>query len=270
MSTFPIAAPNKILFAGDWHGDAWAVAQMLEYAREQEVDVIIQLGDFGLWPGESGASYLKKVKTLALRFKIPILWIDGNHEDFPQLTRKALDPLSGLRKYSEYLYHLPRNYRWEWDGVIFHALGGATSLDRLNRVEGIDWWSGEAITAEEAKVAQSLGGCDVLLLHDCPEGVKIPGIDRLSSLRYWPESTLREAWAHREQLASICSKLEPKMIFHGHFHYKYYTEAVLGSSYATRVNGLADNTCGVRANSLIYTLENLKRDIESIETRGLT
>jgi len=50
MSTFPITAPNKILFAGDWHGDAWAVAQMLEYAREQEVDVIIQLGDFGLWP----------------------------------------------------------------------------------------------------------------------------------------------------------------------------------------------------------------------------
>lgn len=254
-------APKKIMLAGDWHGQNYAAKDALLLAKKENVDLIIQLGDFGLWSGFKGDQYLKYVTLKAAELDIKVLWLDGNHEDFTKLYAKPLDPYTALRHYSDYLIHLPRNTRWQWSGINFHALGGGTSLDRSNRTEGINWWPQEAITQAQAYQAINLGQTDILLLHDCPEGVTIPTIDRLSSLKYWPEPALRDAWAHRELLQEICKTLLPKKIYHGHFHLNYTATASFADDHDTLVTGLAHEALGVKPNTLILDLAQLALNI---------
>lgn len=53
---------STIALAGDWHGNArWAVARIADVA-ERGVDLILHLGDFGIWPGESGLAYVRQVE----------------------------------------------------------------------------------------------------------------------------------------------------------------------------------------------------------------
>ena len=257
MFKFPVESASKICIAGDWHSDSSAAISALEFSLDNDADFIIQLGDFGIWSGERGERFLKKVKLEAKKFRVPIFFIDGNHENFNLLYKFPLDGATGLRKFSDYLYHLPRNYRFSIGGITFHALGGATSLDRLSRVEGVSWWAEEAVTEEEADKAKSLGHSDVLLMHDCPEGVKIPGIDRVSSLRYWPEFTLREAWAHREMLAGVASVVLPRYIFHGHFHIPYNTTFSFRQGFESKIFGLGDQNFGKSGNLMLISLDEI-------------
>ena len=256
-------SPQKIMLAGDWHGQKFAVKEALTLAHTNNVDLIIQLGDFGLWHGQEGEQYINYITKNAQKVAIPILWIDGNHENFTKLYQKPLDPNTNLRHYSDYLIHLPRNTRWNWSGVTFHALGGATSLDRSNRTPNVNWWEEEAITSEQAKKATLMGTTDLLLLHDCPAGVEIPGIDKLSSLRIWPEPALRDAWAHRDLLLEICQSLKPKEIYHGHFHLRYSTIVDLHPEYSTKVTGLSDESTRVSANTVILVLSELAKSVKN-------
>ena len=83
------AAPNRIIVAGDWHGNtAWAldvIGRAGELLAGEEHRVILHLGDFGLWPGDDGHEYICDV-ALALAEADASLWfVDGNHEDHDQL-----------------------------------------------------------------------------------------------------------------------------------------------------------------------------------------
>ena len=108
-------------------------------------------------------------------------------------------------------------------GAAHRVVHGGASLVASCRVT-------EAVMAE--------GECDVLLTHDCPEGVPIPGTDRDSSLEFWPEQELRTAWAHRELLAEVATALRPTRLWHGHFHMPYRCDVELVPGVRTRAQGL--------------------------------
>ena len=63
----PSAAPlpERILVAGDWHGDqAWAVnviKRVPELLAGERTRLVLQLGDFGIWAGRDGQRYLAAV-----------------------------------------------------------------------------------------------------------------------------------------------------------------------------------------------------------------
>lgn len=249
---------GTVALAGDWHGNAAHAQQMIYRAANEGAGALIQLGDFGIWPGAKGERFLDAVSLAAQTSGLPVYFIDGNHEDFDQLLALPVDPVTGLRPVRPGVWHLPRGSRWVWNGLQFCALGGATSLDRPNRIEGLSWWRQEAISLEEASQVVSGGLTDILLTHDCPEGVAIPGIDKLSSLRRWPEQELRTAWAHREQLAAIVSELRPTHLFHGHFHNHYVSDSELHGMGFTRVEGLADDTAGLEGSLIFIDLQELK------------
>ena len=257
MNKIPFPTPERICFAGDWHGSTSAGVEAIKYASKHQAEVIIQLGDFGFWGDERSYRYIKKLNNEAKREKIKILWIDGNHENFNKLNNIPISEVTGLRHFGDHIFHLPRNYRWSWGGLTFHSLGGGTSLDRLNRTLNINWFEEEAISDSEAEDAKSLGYADILLTHDCPDGVDIPGIDRLTSLRRWPEITLREAWRHRERLAEIASHITPRYIFHGHFHIPYQSRFNFTDIYETVITGLGHEDYGVNGNLKIIKLEEL-------------
>jgi Calcineurin-like phosphoesterase len=199
----------------------WAQAA-IAHAAEQGADVILHLGDFGYTFEDAFVEGLQRALADA---GLVLLFVDGNHEAFPTLRRFPVRD-NGLRQIAERLWHLPRGFRWTWGDVRFVAVGGAASVDRPWRVAGRSWWAEEEITADDVAAAAAGGAADVLVSHDCPAGVAIPGI--MEGISLWPPDELARAWAHRQRLREVTDLVRPRAIWHGHYHCSYSTMAELG------------------------------------------
>lgn len=230
----PLADPGRVTFAGDFHGEAGWARHVLRAAKRDGAGALVQLGDFGLWPGRAGMRFLHEVSAAAAAVQLPLLWLDGNHEDFDQLATYPVGA-TGLRRIRPWIWHLPRGFRWNWAGLRFGALGGATSLDRPHRTPGVSWWPQEEITWAQAQNVIDGGPVDVLLTHDCPAGVTIPGLPPES---VWDPAELRRANGHRELLRSVVDAVAPTHLFHGHFHSRYDAELPLPGGPVLSVTGL--------------------------------
>lgn len=205
--------PDVIAFAGDWHMNGPYAAKAIEYARERGANVVVHLGDFGY---TFERRYMLLVAA-ALRWAgIPLLFVDGNHEDFDQLHRYPVNT-HGLRSLGyQGIWHLPRGTRWQWGDTRFLALGGAHSVDRQAREEGVSWWPQERITPFQATIVVNRGPADVLIAHDCPSGVPIPGLDTTG--RQFPLAEITRSDQHRALLRTVVDAVRPRAIWHGHYH----------------------------------------------------
>jgi hypothetical protein len=226
---------RRIVVAGDWHGNAeWAehVIRMSADALSGEGPrIILQLGDFGVWPGPAGAEYLHRVSGTLEAADCHLWFVDGNHEAFPILhdraeqERRFLLDSCGSTEISPRVSWLQRGQRWMWHGRMWLALGGAVSLDRAIRTEGADWWAEEEITAEQAASAMADGPAQVMVTHDCPSGVvhTFP-----PPPRFWDLADLARNDAHRERLQEVVSAVRPGWLLHGHLHRAYQRACDLG------------------------------------------
>jgi hypothetical protein len=218
----PLATPGRIAFAGDWHANTrWGIAA-IQYAAERAADVIVHLGDFGY---EYRAAFLDGLDRALTRTGLRLLFVDGNHEDFPTLLRYPVRT-NGLRQVTSRIWHLPRGFRWAWGGISWLALGGAHSVDRPWREPGTSWWREETITDVDMQRATTGGAVDVMVSHDCPAGVPIPGLAESSHL--WPAEELVAADAHRVRMRTVAQAVRARSIWHGHFHRRYTATADLG------------------------------------------
>jgi Calcineurin-like phosphoesterase len=237
-------APSRIVVAGDWHGNAEHGRRVIAYAAaqlaDQPVKIILQLGDFGVWPDAEGVDYIGALLDACHDYDARIWFIDGNHENFDMLPRLAISDSERQR-----IHWLPRGHRWNWHGREWLAMGGGVSLDkagppclkcygrgayarqqcrkcgglgRFPRIEGINWWPDEEITLPQAEAAIAAGRADVLVSHDCPARVVHAFPDR----PWWwaPEDILRQE-AHAEILQCIASGTRAARIIHGHLHMGY-------------------------------------------------
>jgi predicted phosphodiesterase len=227
------SAPERLLMAGDWHRNAdWAL-KVIDYASREGVDVIVHCGDFGFWVDDNQTrNYLDSMEKLLAEKRIALLWVDGNHEDHSRLNALPLD--NGVRPISEHITHLPRGYRWEWHGQTWMALGGGHSVDRKWRTEGVNWWPEEHLSRVDVSRAADGGAVDVIVSHDCPSGVDIPGL----IVDGWPPEDAEANDAHREVVAVVVDGTNPSTIFHGHYHVKYFGERPLPGGGTTRIVGL--------------------------------
>ncbi|MFG3710801.1 metallophosphoesterase [Micromonospora sp. NPDC047730] len=210
--TDPLRTPERIAFAGDWHMNRDWAADAIGYAREQGADVVIQLGDFGY---TFDARFMKTCENAARLAGISLLFVDGNHECFPTLLRYPIRE-NGLRQLTSRVWHLPRGARWTWGELRFLALGGAHSVDRRWRTPGADWWREETISAPEAMRAVAGGPADVMVTHDCPAGVDL-GLPEPGRSPF-PEVEIRAANQHRALLRSVVDEVQPRFLWHGHYH----------------------------------------------------
>lgn len=215
--------PKVLAVAGDWHGNTQWALSAIEYASNHGADAIIQVGDFGFWTaGKHTEHYLARVEEMLQDCGVLLYWLDGNHEDH---TRRAEFNDPAERPLTTYL---PRGTRWEWWGKKWMAVGGAFSIDRYLRKEGVGWWPEELLTDEEVELACSPPhGLDVILTHDCPRGVNIPGIGPDSKPRggqdIWPADMLYGAQLHREKMRQIWDAHQPGLWIHGHYHVLHET-----------------------------------------------
>jgi hypothetical protein len=211
-----------VAFAGDWHANTGYARRAIRHAAHLGAEVIVHLGDFGY---EFAPAYLDRVTTALRNSGIELWFVDGNHEKFPVLSSFPIQA-DGRRRLTDRVYHLPRGFRWQWSGVSFLALGGAYSIDRAWRTPGVSWWPEEEITEGDIGNATAGGPVDVLVAHDCPTGVPIPGLE--DSADRWPPMDLIKAVNHRLRVLRVVQAVQPRVVWHGHYHTSYDAEVDLG------------------------------------------
>ena len=167
----------------------------------EQTRLILHLGDFGIWADSAGRAYLARVGGALVGAGAQLWFIDGNHEDFPQLAWLAGEVTAdGRVAVAPGVFHLPRGHRWHWYGREWLACGGGVSLDRAARTEGVDWWPEEEISgAQEAAITVG-GPADVMVCHDCPAGVA-------HDFGRPPPGGRRRIWPATRRTASGCSWL---------------------------------------------------------------
>ena len=209
--------PERVLLAGDTHGNGPWVGNLCKLANQHGCDVILQLGDFGYWPHTAkGRRFLDQVDRHAERHGISCLyWIDGNHENHDMLAELEPDE-DGFVTIGDRCRYAPRGHRWRWGQVHFGALGGAFSMDHRYRVEGVSWWPNEILTDADV---ERLGEAplDVLLSHDAPEGAPIRNFE----LQPGDEMLCSQV---RERILQAVKATQPELVLHGHWHRRTSSE----------------------------------------------
>jgi Calcineurin-like phosphoesterase len=234
--------PGHVLVAGDWHGNReWALSvirRVPQLLSGEQTRLVLHLGDFGIWRGIEGRRYLDSVSALLGLVNAQLWFIDGNHEDFPQLAQMASHTVpDGRVAVRPNVYHLPRGHRWDWHGRTWLACGGGVSLDKAGRTEGIDWWPQEEITSRQEAAVIAGGRADVMVCHDCPSGVA-HAFPRPPS--WWAPADLARNDAHRERLQRIVDTVRPAHLMHGHLHRAYQRTCDFGYG-PVQVTGLASD-----------------------------
>jgi hypothetical protein len=146
-----------IYVTGDMHGGV-DIRKLNEFHFPQQKsltkgDYLIVLGDFGcVWSGEEKDYYwLDWLENKPFT----TLFVDGNHENFPLLYQYPEEEWCGGRvhKVRPSVIHLMRGQMFEIEGYTFFTMGGATSIDREYRKEGVSWWPQEQPSEEEYEEA---------------------------------------------------------------------------------------------------------------------
>lgn len=211
--------------AGDWHGNTpWAVSVLEQFAAAGITEVY-HVGDFGIWPGGSGAQYLSIILGKCQKYGIRLWITPGNHEDYT----KIVDPegpvgerqiLGGGPEESWEVALLPRGYTWEVAGRRFLSLGGAPSIDFEMRQEGKSWWPEEMIRDSDLERLEE-NSADIMLAHDAPDG-GTPAVQRIidtpASASGWSAKGLAYCAEGRMKMNQAVELVNPRVFVHGHMH----------------------------------------------------
>lgn len=243
----------RILAAGDSHGNLeHFVQELLPAAVNHEVDAIVQVGDFGYtWPGSHGR--FESLDAALAMAGLTLYWLDGNHDNYTDLQHRGIWGSDKPEPMTDNVTYLPRGARWEWGGVSFMAVGGAISIDKARRIQGLSWWPEESLSYGQIERAREGGEVDVMFTHDCPAGVRPleKFLDTETARFGVPYKTEFDSTMHRKALAQVTEVAKPALLVHGHYHHRYYAEAPWDAD--ARVLGLDRDTKGPRSWAVLDT-----------------
>jgi len=194
---------GKTLFMGDSHSDFITLERFAFFALERfpDIDRIVQVGDFGLWPDFSIAYWYQESSL-----RIPLHFIDGNHEDHRLLHGRGREPFSPSPLYDA--VYLPRGYAQ--NGFLY--LGGAHSIDKEYRHPGIDWFAEENISDEDAEAALAAAASTrthTMVCHETTEG----------AFAHIRKSHWSMGDPNRLKLERVFQAAKPRLYIHGHYHF---------------------------------------------------
>lgn len=225
---------RRILVVGDLHSNERAGVAAHLAAQKVDADVIVQVGDFGIWPGKSGQEYLNTMEEAYRATGIPLLFVDGNHEDFPQIHAAPIND-AGWRPIRPGVVHVPRGHVWTWNGTTFAAMGGASSVDKVWRTEGSSWWPEELVTPADlerlqvAVAATPTVRVDVVFAHDMPDEVPLATLLGSRAGHGFPPEAIEASDAHRKVMSEVLKIAQPSLWLHGHYHVPAVTRVDTGN-----------------------------------------
>lgn len=229
MFTLPA---NDIAVIGDTHQDTeWTLFVIKNLKRDQpHVRNYIQIGDFGLGVGVSGARFLQKVNKAMDGRKLFVLL--GNHDNYDKYAKAVpSDEFPGTRVLQEApnIHFFDRQAWFEMNGIKFLAVVGANSINREGlfsedtKSGGVrfmkSWWAEEQITDEDVENAISGGKVDFLLSHDVPTlGFPLTEEEALVGRESWGLTATAYAEISGQQLQRVLEAVQPSVVIHGHYH----------------------------------------------------
>ncbi|MCT1365047.1 MULTISPECIES: metallophosphoesterase [unclassified Microbacterium] len=211
-----IALPDqRVAVVGDVHGNfRWLdiVARAVQELAP-EVTTMLQLGDWAMDPDTTDEAL---DGTAIERIYVTL----GNHENWGQIT-PLLDAHPGAAvRVSKITWLLPRPGRLTIGGRSVLSLGGAVSVDRAWRQEGVSYWKDEEITSEHVKSAIAGGPAEVMLTHEPPAGTPVRSVQEIlrTNPMGFPDDALRDSANSRARVAKVWNIVYPELLIHGHMH----------------------------------------------------
>jgi|GEM_PF-1525615 len=213
---------------GDCHGQLDTMyEQVFEMERKfgRQVELVVQVGDFGIWPEPENVDKATKKrgigdfpkwwreKKIAPR---PTIFIAGNHEDFSFL--RNLENLELLPNMTFLSWGEVITFRTEKEEIHIGGIGGCygeTSYFRKivhgGRRRHYLQQELEALTLHQRDAPK----LDILMMHDAPEGRCVA--------RAYPSLPPRGEYIVTSSslgLGSLVGTLQPKICLTGHLHFR--------------------------------------------------
>lgn len=204
-----------IYITGDLHGDINRFSEVFipHETSLTENDYLIICGDFGFIFADDN----EEKEWLDVLEKKPynILWVDGNHENFDAINEYPVETWNGgkVHRIRKNILHLMRGQIFTIEDKTFFTMGGAYSIDKYMRKEGVSWWSQETPNDEEYKEAtQNLlmhgNKIDYIITHTAPREI-------VRRMGYYPNVHDMELTGFLEW---IMYEFEFKHWYFGHWH----------------------------------------------------
>lgn len=196
---------------GDIHG-FWEILYRLSKFLGPD-DVVVQVGDFGVDKFFANPDYLKK---LFEKIKYKLIFIDGNHEDFPTIGMWNKDSLTEI---APNVFYAPRGLVMELEGYLVGFLGGAESVDKAWRTIGKDWFPEERIQQEDVDLlVKNANGrqLDILFTHTPPQFAIAANFPPLRESDW----NLPLGWIDESswKVSKAFWAINPKKLYCGHMH----------------------------------------------------
>ena len=206
---------QRVAVCGDWHGNVgWArtVARVLPYMAP-DVTTLLHLGDWWMPATEIDDAF---AKTDIDRILVTV----GNHEPFDQISPLLDEHPGHAVRVSKLTWYLPRPARLTIGGRRVLSLGGAASVDRQSRIEGLTWFPEEAVTDEHIEAAIAGGPADLMLTHEGPAGTPVRPVREIlrTNPHHFPATAREASAASRARIAEVWDTVRPELLIHGHMH----------------------------------------------------
>jgi predicted phosphodiesterase len=202
---------NKpIIFLGDTHGDWNCIFQAIAKNSIENCH-IISVGDLGIGFKYKEEYEYKLSETLNKQFKeknINFYGIRGNHDNPKFFTGNNRISCSNFELIEDYTI-------FNYNDKKIQLIGGAISIDRTGRQEGISYWQNEGVVYKKDRCQK----VDVLVTHTAPSQC-FP--QKFNEIVYgWAREDayliedLSEERAVMNEIFKLC---QPSLHFYGHFH----------------------------------------------------
>jgi hypothetical protein len=139
---------SKLFITGDTHGSVDAARLSCKsypgFKETTREDILAIAGDFGFWFDNTKESlwWRNWIKI----HKCIIVFVDGNHENFPLMEAESSDAVFGggvASQLADNIFWLRRGRVYNLNGYKTFTFGGAESVDKDWRIEGVSWWREE-------------------------------------------------------------------------------------------------------------------------------
>jgi len=222
-----------MIFVGDIHGK---VDWFVEYCdKQQSTEQIVQVGDFGFGFLDSQTNALIDDyfdKNRHVRF------IRGNH-DSPEVCRNQIGFIEDGTVET-------------YDGYKIMYIGGAQSIDRHFRIEGVSWWQDEELSIKQFENIISKAADEkpnIIVTHDGPR-------EPIINMFPWTKDNMIESRTG-QALDAILRLHRPQYWFFGHWHNtKRYTN--LGTTFLCAGESQAVRTSNNENNQLTLVTESIR------------
>jgi hypothetical protein len=214
-----------IIAIGDVHGKFDQLISKMEVVLEGNTGVnFVQLGDFGLGFEQPVRDWntLNPINELLKQSDSMLYVIRGNHDN-PAFWD------SGCGFHFSNISFMPDDYIREIEGKICYFAGGAVSIDRSRRRQGIDYWCGEEYTPDPVLYLGN-NKVDILFTHDVYHPCSPYSIQNSEAVKYFVPmdehlvEDLERSQSVIQKLYNDIIKTNPTFVwYHGHYHESHVT-----------------------------------------------